>query len=79
METLKKVKDNWSHALKCVTTTTKMKVTKVRAKPKIIRTADANVSAMLNSAFYLNHVMRSGPVATSYQEKTSFNVIIAPV
>jgi len=36
---LKKVKKKWSHELKCATTTTKSKDTKVRAKPKTIGTA----------------------------------------
>jgi len=31
---LKKVKKNWSHELKCATTTTKTKVTQVKAEPK---------------------------------------------
>jgi len=37
---LKKENKKWSHELKCATTTTKMKVTKVRAELKIFGTAD---------------------------------------
>jgi len=44
---LKKVKKYWSHELKRATTNIKMKVVKVRAKPKNIPTADVNASAML--------------------------------
>jgi len=45
-ELLKKVKKNWSCELKCATTTTKTKVTKVRAKLEIISTRDINASTM---------------------------------
>jgi len=66
-------KSNWSYAVKHATTTTKTKVTKVRAKPlpKTIRTADINASAMLsrlccfkvnNWAFYANRVMHGRPI-----------------
>jgi len=37
---LKNVKKKWSHELKDATIITKMQVVKVRAKPKIIGTAD---------------------------------------
>jgi len=33
--------------LQCVTTTTKMKVAKMRLEPKTIGTADVNITAML--------------------------------
>jgi len=44
---LKKVKQGWSHELKRATTTTKTKVTKVRAKSITIHIADVNTSATL--------------------------------
>jgi len=37
----------WSHELKCATTTIKRKVAKVRAEPKTIGIADLNTSATL--------------------------------
>ena len=70
---MKKVNENYSHELKPASTTTKMKVAKVRAEPKTIGTANVNAAAMLpwraagvtNSAFYSNRVMQGGSVATS--------------
>jgi len=44
---LKKVQKNWFHELKRANIATKTNVTKVRAKPQIIGTADVNPSAML--------------------------------
>jgi len=44
---LKKVNENYSHELKPASTTTKMKVAKVRAEPKTIGTANVNAAAML--------------------------------
>ena len=44
---LKKETKTWSHELKHATTTTKTKVAKMRAKLKMIGTADQNASAML--------------------------------
>jgi len=41
---LRKVKKNWSHELKCATTTTKTKVAKVKAEPKSIGTPDINAT-----------------------------------
>jgi len=43
---LKKAKKNWSHELKCASTTTNMKFAKVRAELKTIGKADINATAM---------------------------------
>jgi len=40
LKSLEKRKENWSIGLKLVTTTTKMKVVKVRGEPKTIGIAD---------------------------------------
>jgi len=45
---LKKVKKNLSRELQHANIATKMKVTKVRAKPKTIHTADINASDTLH-------------------------------
>jgi len=47
LETSEKVKKKWSHEVKHATTTTKMKVAKVRAEPKTTGTADVNAIATL--------------------------------
>jgi len=60
--------------LKCTNITTKTKVTKVRAEPKTINTADVSTSATLpwqcrwrdKLSVYLNHIICGGPVATTY-------------
>jgi len=44
---LKKAKKKWSDELKCVTTTTKTKVAKVRAELSAIDTANVNTTATL--------------------------------
>jgi len=44
---LKTVKKNWSHELKCATTTTKTKVAKVRAEPKTTGIAEVIASTTL--------------------------------
>jgi len=51
---LNKVKKIWSHELKCATNTSKAKVTKVRAEPKTIDTADVNAFTMLPRRYYLS-------------------------